>query len=530
MRRTAASSLCLGLFICLLSGVLYGAGPKKSQTEWTSTPAQVAHIARIENGLAPVILKGEAPANLSLKKWMELFNIPGLSVAVFENYQLVWAKAYGVKQNGRPEPVTLDTLFQAGSISKPVTALAVLHYVEAGKFSLDENINNKLISWKLPDNEFTRDQKVTLRRLLSHSGGTTVHGFPGYAPSERVPTLVQVLNGESPANTAPVRVDLVPGTKFRYSGGGTTIVQLMLVDQLKKPFPQIMDETVIHPLGLQHSSYEQPLTAPRTAFCATGHRASGKIVEGKWHIYPEMAAAGLWTTPSDLAQVAIEVAKSKFGKSNKILSQTMTRQMLTVQADPVGLGWFLNAKTDEFGHNGADEGFQAYLAAFADSGSGLVVMANSDNGFMIFDRLASAVAREYGWSNFRSQPEPPFVKLAQVYRLKGVDAALAQYTALRSEGPADKLGPDDLNSLGYVIMMDDKIPDALRVLQANVALYPNNANAYDSLGEAYMKSGNNQQAIENYRKSLQLDPKNDNAIKMLKKLGVEWTPQAKSQH
>ncbi len=529
MRGTTLRSFCLPLVVCFVATSLHAAGPKKTDTEWLATPAEAARIARVENNLAPVILKGEAPIRLSLQQWMHLSKIPGLSVAVFENYELVWAKSYGVKESGKPDPVRLDTLFQAASISKPVTALAVLHYVEAGKFSLDENINGKLLSWQVPENQFTKDQKVTLRQLLSHSAGTTVHGFPGYAVNEPIPALVQILNGEQPANTDAVRVDMVPGTKFRYSGGGTTIVQLLLMDQIKKPFPQIMDETVIRPLALLRSSYEQPLPPPRAALAASGHRADGKMIEGRWHIYPEIAAAGLWTTPSDLARVAIEVAKSKSGKSNKILSQAMTRQMLTVQAEPLGLGWFLNPKSDEFGHTGGNEGFQSYLVAFADSGNGVAIMANSDNGFMVLDRLAQAVAKEYGWTAFRSQPEPVFIKLAQIWQLKGADAALAQYHALRGEEPADQAKPGDLNSFGYVLLRAEKIPEAIKVFNANVALYPKDANAYDSLAEAYMKAGKNDLAIANYRRSLALNSKNNNAVKMLKKLGVEWVPEDRTE-
>ena len=202
-----------------------------------------------------------------------------------------------------------------------------------------------------------RISAVTLRRLLSHNAGTTVHGFPGYAVGAPVPTVVQVLDGEPPANTAPVRVDLVPGSKVRYSGGGTTIVQLMMTDQLKKPFPEIMAETVLGPLGMTHSSYEQPLPAGRAAMTATGTRRGGQVVEGRWHIYPEMAAAGLWTTPSDLARVAIEVSLAHAGTSSRVLSQAMTRQMLTPQAEDFGLGFAVDPEDDAFGHNGADEGF-----------------------------------------------------------------------------------------------------------------------------------------------------------------------------
>src|SRR5262245_24802181 len=290
--------------------------------------------------------------------------------------------------------------------------MAALPFVEAGKWTLDENINDKLISWKVPDNEFTTKEKVTLRRLLSHSAGTTVHGFPGYNVNDPVPTVVQVLDGKKPANTAPVRVDFVPGTQQRYSGGGTTIVQLMMVDQLKKPFPQIMMETVLGPLGLEHSTYEQPLPPDRAAMAATGTYADGTNVEGRWHLYPEMAAAGLWTTASDLARIAIEVSKARAGRSARVLTQAMTKQMLTTQATGFGLGLALGPGRNQYGHNGSDEGFQAYLTAFSDTGSGVAIMANSDNGVVIFEQLAASVASEYKWNSFGARKPPPFATVA----------------------------------------------------------------------------------------------------------------------
>jgi CubicO group peptidase (beta-lactamase class C family) len=498
------------------TAVALGQAPKAA-TEWLADPSHASRIAAAERDIVAAVPGEAEPLRLTLQRWMELYKIPGLSVAVFDQRALVWAKAYGVRQAGQPDVVTLDTLFQAGSISKPVTAMAALHFVEAGRWTLDEAINDRLASWKLPVNDFQKDQLVTLRRLLSHNAGTTVHGFPGYAVGEPVPTIVQVLNGEPPANTAPVRVDLVPGSKVRYSGGGTTIVQLMMVDQLKKPFPQIMAETVLGPLGMSNSSYEQPLPAERAAMTASGTRRGGQVVEGRWHIYPEMAAAGLWTTASDLAKVAIEVSMAHGGTSRRVLSQAMTRQMLTPQAEDFGLGFAVDPKDDAFGHNGADEGFQAYLRAFVGSGRGLVIMANSDNGFAIFNRLAGSIGRAYGWKGLEAGEDPPSATADLLTKLQGADRAIAWYRAARAKG-VERLAPSDLNNLGYRLLQAGQVADAVKVFGANVELYPDNANAYDSLGEGHMVAGNAKAAIENYRKSLQLDPKNENAKKMLLKL------------
>jgi CubicO group peptidase (beta-lactamase class C family) len=452
---------------------------------------------------------------------MEFLRIPGLSVAVFDADRVVWMKAYGVREAGEGAPVTLDTTFQAGSISKAVAALAVMHFVEQGRFALDDNVNDKLRSWKLPDNEFTTQQKVTLRRLLSHSAGTTVHGFPGYAVGEAVPTVVQVLNGEKPANTAPVRVQMVPGTRFEYSGGGTTIIQLLLVDQLGKPFPEILAETVLKPLNLVHSSYEQPQPPDRAIHSATGHQANGEAVKGRWHIYPEMAAAGLWTTAGDLANFALEVAKARQGKSSRVVSPATARQMLTIQATgqhQTGLGFFLDPKSDRFAHDGADAGFTASLIAFAGSGKGVAIMANSENGPMLFPLLAGAVSREYRWPVPETDTLPPQIRCAVLARKVGAAKAIADFREHRVGGPAAQYGPPALNACGYMLLGAGQTASAIQIFETNVALFPQDSNAYDSLGEAYMAAGRNELAVRNYQRSLELNPRNDHAVKMLRKL------------
>jgi CubicO group peptidase (beta-lactamase class C family) len=250
-----------------------------------SADATEVRIERIGNGIEAVDLKkGEVPVLLDIEKLMKLYNVPGLSVAVIEDYKIAWTKSYGVTEPGGTVPVTPKTLFQAGSISKPVAATGMLALVQEGKLSLDEDVNQKLKSWKVPENEFTKEQKVALRRLASHSAGLTVHGFPGYDVDEKVPTLVQIFNGEKPANTAPIRVDFVPGSDERYSGGGVTIEQQLMMDVSGKQFPALMKETVLHKIGMSDSSYEQPLPGARAALTAGGARRDGQPVHGKWHV------------------------------------------------------------------------------------------------------------------------------------------------------------------------------------------------------------------------------------------------------
>ena len=262
---------------------------------------------------------------------------------------------------GTNKAVTLNTVFQAGSISKSVAAFGALHLVEDGKLSLDTDVNASLKSWKLPPNEYTSAVPVTLRGILSHQAGLTVHGFPGYDVDSTMPTLVQVLNGTPPTNTAAIRIDTTPGTKWRYSGGGYTIMQQMMIDVTGRSFPDYMQRTVLGPLEMRQSSYEQPPRGELASLTAAGHYSDGAIGHRRWHVYPEMAAAGLWTTPADLARFAIGVQQAYAGKSSKVISQAMAKQMLTDQKDNDGLGVFLKGTGHGlwFNHGGRDEGFDA---------------------------------------------------------------------------------------------------------------------------------------------------------------------------
>jgi CubicO group peptidase (beta-lactamase class C family) len=223
-----------------------------------------------------------------------------------------------------------DTLFQAASISKPVFALAVMRLVQEGQLNLDEDVNTYLTSWRISAIE-NWQPRITLRQLLSHTAGLTVHGFPGYRSSQRLPNTVQILNGEPPANTSKVEVNLIPGLHLRYSGGGTTIAQQVLVDILKQPFPEIMHELVLAPLGMTNSTYEQPLPSDWSSRTATAHVSSGIPLEGKHHVYPEMAAAGLWTTAADLAKVGVELMRVLRGLPPTLWSKASIEEMLHPQ-------------------------------------------------------------------------------------------------------------------------------------------------------------------------------------------------------
>ncbi len=330
---------------------------------------------------------------------MLFYNVPGVSVAVIADGRIDWAKGYGVTAAEGGRPVTPETLFQAASLSKHVAAMVALRLVDEGKLSLDEDVNRKLRTWKVPENEFTKTEKVTLRRLLNHSAGLTVHGFPGYGADEPVPTLPEILDGRKPANTAAIRVDVQPGTLWRYSGGGYEVMQQLVMDVTGEPFPDLARRLVLDPLGMRHSTFEQPLPARYRANAATAHSANGAAIPGKWHTYPEMAAAGLWTTPSDLARVVIELQKG-----GHILKPETQRQMLTKVRGNYGLGLGL-AETGgqrSFSHGGSNVGFQCEMFGYLEGGRGAVVMTNGDRGGPLEREILGSIAAEYGWVDFRT--------------------------------------------------------------------------------------------------------------------------------
>jgi CubicO group peptidase (beta-lactamase class C family) len=379
----------------------------------TGTPGSAARGQDAIGGLAQRIEAAQAPNRQGwdpypLSELMERFGVPGASLAVIKDSQIHWTKGYGLADVTTKAPVTAETTFQAASISKPVTAFAVMRLVEAGKLSLDDDVNRYLKSWKVPDNEFTRARPVTLRALLSHTSGTgDGFGFPGYPPSAERPTLVQILNGEKPSNVGRVFWERPPFSAYKYSGGGTVIVQLLLTDVVGKPFHEIMRELVLDPIGMANSTYEQPLPAARDANAARAHNGRGREMDVKWHVYPEQAPAGLWTTPTDLAKLAIELQKALRGES-KVLSRVAAQEMVTpVGTGPYAVGFSIERRNEGwyFGHGGSNWGFQCSLLAHRLKGYGYVLMTNSDSGGRLIGEVENRVAAAYNWDSL-DKPVP----------------------------------------------------------------------------------------------------------------------------
>lgn len=335
----------------------------------------------------------------TLESRMKELNVPGISITVFDNNQILWSKGYGLKNKEIGEKVNENTIFQAASISKPVTSVAVFKLIEDNRLTLDEDVNLKLKRWQVPDNEFTKKEKVTPSRIMSHTSGLSTSGFQGYCIKDSVPTLIEILKGSEITNSEPVRVVQKPGESELYSGGGMEVLQMLMEDVSGKEFHQLLNDLVLSPTGMKSSSFKSPLPETLRNLTSNGYDENGNVVCGGYHIYPEKAAAGLWASPSDLARFMISLGKSYRGEDTSLLKQSSAQTMMTrvPNAGGIGIGIDGEGTAFRFRHTGGNAGFTCYAISFASTGRGVVIMTNSDNGFPLIREIVRTVSRAYDW-------------------------------------------------------------------------------------------------------------------------------------
>ena len=420
MVRTSWPTLALGLALST-----------SSSAEPAPSAADMARMHTIEAGLpAASRIEGQPVVTHSLADEMSRLHVPGVSITYFANGRILWAKGYGLADVANRRPVTPDTLFQAASISKPVSAVAAMSLVQQGKLRLDEDVNLRLKAWKIAANPYTATEKVTLRRLLSHMSGLTVHGFAGYDRGKPLPDIPQILDGAAPANSPPVVIEAPPGSRWSYSGGGYVVAQLLMTEATGQAYPKIVHDRVLAPAGMTHSTYEQDLPAKRQPAAAIGYHSDGSSVTGGWHVYPEGAPAALWTTPSDLARFAIAFQQAHSGASGRMLSKTSADEMLKPQWPGFGIGFALgeDPKAPYIQHGGSNAGFQSQFYAFTDpSGRGVAIMTNGDAGILLLPEIVRAVAMAYDWPALQPQVRRPVSidsarldAFAGAYQVKGL--------------------------------------------------------------------------------------------------------------
>ncbi|EAZ81638.1 serine hydrolase domain-containing protein [Algoriphagus machipongonensis] len=393
--------------ILLLSLLSFSCENAKTQSD----PIQ-DEILAIENGLIPpFVVKGDSTAKMNIYDRMEHYKVPGVSIAVVKDGKLHWAKGYGIANTSTGDSVTTETIFQAGSISKPLAALGALKLVQEGKMALDEDINTYLQGWKVPENKFTETEKVTLERLLTHTAGMTVHGFPGYSQTDTFPDIITVLEGKG--NTPPIFVDTIPGSIWRYSGGGYTVMEKAVEDVSGQALEVFLAENVLAPIGMTHSTYTQPLSESFQANASAAYDGDGKLYEGLYHNYPEQAAAGLWTTPSDLAKYYLEIQAIRAGKNDGVLSKEIVDQMLTEHKNHWGLGPALGERDGKvvFAHGGKNAGFSNDMMGYADQGDAIIVMTSADRGTRLMAEILRGISDYYDM-NLRNPGEVELADLS----------------------------------------------------------------------------------------------------------------------
>ena len=350
----------------------------------------------------------------TLKERMKFYHIQGLSIAVIKDYKIDWAKGYQWANTAESIPVTPNTLFQASSAGLSLNAMALLKLAQEKHIDLNADINEYLTSWSFPYDSSSKNKKITVKQLLSHTAGLNVPGFSGYSMGDSVPTIIQVLNGQRPANNEPIHSVRAPGSKFEYSDGGTVISQLIVADVTKQPYEAYMKQAVLDPIGMNNSFYAPSPPENKVKMVSCGYENDGKLVEGKYHTYPELAPGGLWTTPSDIAKFIIETQLSYKGQSQKVLSAENTKLRLTPLLDSTtaALGTFLVNKGNltYFHHFGRNDGFVCEYFGSFEGGNGVVIMANSENAG-ILDEIANSVSVVYGWPGFYS---PVFKTVANI--------------------------------------------------------------------------------------------------------------------
>ncbi|MEO9802818.1 MAG: serine hydrolase [Reichenbachiella sp.] len=496
---------CLSKFVCLVMATMIFDHSVNAQLKPVSSDEYVSELDK------------------KVSAWLDEFIVPGAALALIDNGKIILQKGYGYADIKNKVTVNGKTGFNIGSISKTVAAWGVLKLVEEGKIELDSPAENYLTRWHLPESEYDVN-KVTVRRLLSHTAGLSLHGYPGWSPSDTLPTIEQSLSGK---NNGPgdVRMIMEPGTKWKYSGGGYTILQLIIEEVTGQKFADYMQAEILNPLGMTNSSYtidDKILSAS-----SLEHNGYGEVIP--FELFTAEAAAGLHTTIEDFVLFAMASLNVPNGlvADQSILEQS-TIKLMTSPAPAAngryGLGYGIdsiqNSQAVLVGHGGANTGWHAYLRVNQQTGDGFAMITNGGSGHNVYRQAyCDWVNWKLGVSLGNRCIKTITPLLINAIRREGIDAAIARYKKMKETKSEDYFFSEGaLNNFGYELLRSNKVKEAIEIFKLNVEEYPESGNVYDSLGEAYMVDGNNELAIKNYEKSISLDPENTNGVEMLKKL------------
>lgn len=460
-----------------------------------------------------------------IPKLLNEFLVPGAAISIIDDGEIVLQKGYGYSNIDNKTKVSITTGFNIGSISKTVAAWGIIKLVQEGKIDLDAPAEKYLTRWHLPKSEFDSN-KVTIRRLLSHTAGLSLHGYPGWSPKDQLPTIEESLNGKN-NGPGPVEIILEPGTKWKYSGGGYSILQLIIEEVTKQKFEDFMLTEILHPLGMKNTSFT--IDDYIMSLSSREYNMFGEEID--FELFTAKAAAGLHTTIEDFSKLALASLHQNEKYSQNILSANYLEQMMkpaSASNDSYGLGYQVNSIPKHsmilYGHGGANTGWRALFMVNPITNDGFIMFTNGGSGNKVYGQIICE------WINWVSQEElfddcttSPSVskKIKQILDTKGVNDIKASFFDLKNNHSDNyNFSEDDLNELGYYYLSKNNIAFALAVFEINVEAFPNSFNVYDSYGEALLKHGEKKKAIENYKKSVELNPNHKHGINVLKKLGV----------
>ncbi len=463
--------------------------------------------------------------DLKIPQLLNDFSVPGTAIALIENGEVILQKGYGYANIDNGSKVTTTTGFNIGSISKTVAAWGIMKLVQDGTINLDAPAEKYLTRWHIPTSEFDSN-KVTIRRLLSHTAGLSLHGYPGWSPKDDLPTIEESLDGK---NNGPGRVEIImePGTKWKYSGGGFSMLQLIIEEVTKQKFEEYMQLEILNPLGMNNSSY----TIDEKILNATSHEYDGFGEEIDFELFTAQAAAGLHTTISDFTKFAQASLYANQNNQQQILSSSYLEQMMEpapASNGIYGLGYQIDSieGTDVTlaGHGGANSGWHAIFRVNPITNDGFVMITNGGAGHNIYRQIyCDWIFWKTGESMGNRCNIVPSIanKLKSIIDTEGIDNIESHYKELKQhEANEYNFSENQLNELGYYYLNNDNVNNALIIFKINVDVFPKSSNVYDSYGEALLKHGDKENAIKNYLKSVNLNPANEGGINVLKNLGV----------
>lgn len=462
-----------------------------------------------------------------IPQYLHDFIVPGIGIAIIENGKVILQKGYGFSNVDKGIKVENTTGFNIGSISKTFAAWGVMKLVQEGRIDLDAPAEKYLTRWHLPKSKYDSN-KVTIRRLLSHTAGLSLHGYPGWSPKDSLPTIEESLNGK---NNGPERVEMImePGTKWKYSGGGYTMLQLIIEEVTKQKFEDYMQTEILTPLGMSNSSYTIDDKILKAS--SLEHNPFGEAMD--FELFTAKAAAGMHTTIEDFTKFAF-ASLYKSNNNNKF-QQVLSTRFLKEMMEPApvsngiyGLGYQIESIRDAnmnlVGHGGANAGWHALFRINPETNDGFIVITNGANGFNLYNQVYC------DWINWKTNGAIgdrcnvlPSVanKLMQIINEKGIGNLKSYYEDLKKNHASSyNFSTDQLNQLGYYYLGKNKIDYSIAIFKINVEAFPKSSNVYDSYAEALLRNGEKEKAIENYKKSVELNPANEGGINALKKLGI----------